>query len=503
MTTAVLLISSVIATTAAQTKSFDVRRVADSPEQARTGAVLATVSYAPFDDQANRLYDGIDYFYTVEDLDGSAVQISVHKEPVLGTIRLGFDDGDPLSANVDVAMSGVVVTPSTIPADGASMATILVTPRDSSGVALGTGLTLTLDTIALFPGVVGEIVDNSNGTYTIFVYSSLDGQGTVVVSVEGLMLVDQPTITYEFLALSTPQPELLQLIAEFQAIVDVDPAANEANELEDSIQHLQGAVSDLSKTPANRVDSVDEIKKAIEDLERAEADGLDAIVADDFMDRLASIARQLAQEAIADALAFGGDSQKIDEAMAFLSDGDTNFLLPDYVEAAADYKEAAKKAKEALGRSLEPIVHEIKNGIDDISNALDKGFDTVLADDYMDRLASIARELAVIAIDAAVAARGAPHRIDEGLVKLGEGDTERALPEYSTAAQKYDDAANKANAAAPGMTYDIASLSGPRADLEQIIAELQAIIDADPNAEAANSLANSIQELQQAVAMLP
>ena len=65
------------------------------------GPPHAVVSNGPFEDAPGVLSDGESYFYRVTEPSLQAVPISVHKNPVSGTIRLGFDDQNNSSAAVD------------------------------------------------------------------------------------------------------------------------------------------------------------------------------------------------------------------------------------------------------------------------------------------------------------------------------------------------------------------------------------------------------------------
>lgn len=157
----------------------------------------ANAAVAPFDDDPGSLSDGENYFYLVKNAAGARVQLSVQKNFVLDAVRLGFDDGVPASANVNVVTSGVTLEPASIPADGASMAIVTVVPVDPLGVALGSGLSIALDANALLPGVAAApVVDHQDGSYSFAVLSTQPGSGNVVVSVEGKTLLSQPTVTY-------------------------------------------------------------------------------------------------------------------------------------------------------------------------------------------------------------------------------------------------------------------------------------------------------------------
>jgi hypothetical protein len=183
----------------AQTAPFEVRR-AGVAATVRPSAPAEVVTTSPYDDASGTLSDGALYFYVISDALAQGVSLSVHKNPATDSVRLGFNDGDPLSAPLDPDNSPVTAAPASIPADGASVVTITVIPRDAWGVPLGTGLSVVVDESALWPGtLLGPVVDRGDGSYVFQVISSDPGQATASVTVEGLDLTDEPTL--DFLAL--------------------------------------------------------------------------------------------------------------------------------------------------------------------------------------------------------------------------------------------------------------------------------------------------------------
>lgn len=195
-----LLASAILAAPAAAQPAaapFAVFRATD-PASVSSAPMQAQPMVAPFDDASGTLSDGNTYFYVVRNGQGADVPLSVQKNAVLDAVRLGFDDGDPASATVDRIASSVSVVPSSIPADGASMAIVTVVPVDMDGVPLGTGLAVVVDAVALLPGLVaGNVRDEGDGSYSLAVLSSTPGAGNVVVEVEGTTLSSQPLLNYE------------------------------------------------------------------------------------------------------------------------------------------------------------------------------------------------------------------------------------------------------------------------------------------------------------------
>ena len=66
------------------------------------------------------------------------------------------------------------------------------------------------------------------------------------------------------------------------------------------------------------------------------------------MDQFAAIARQLAVDAIDQAIAQGGDSGEINDAQQALAEGDALRASEAFKDAVANYKDALAKAEGAL-----------------------------------------------------------------------------------------------------------------------------------------------------------
>ena len=84
-----------------------------------------------------------------------------------------------------------------IPADGTSFATVTVVPRESDGTPIGAGCEVSVDPASLSPGAqAGHRKDNLDGSYTFRVASTGTGTGSVVVTVDGVVLASQPAVTF-------------------------------------------------------------------------------------------------------------------------------------------------------------------------------------------------------------------------------------------------------------------------------------------------------------------
>jgi hypothetical protein len=174
-----------------------VRRSSD-PATVRSAPLLAAPLTSPFDDAPGTLSDGQFYFYVVESAAQTPLRLSVHPNHALDAVRLGFNDGDPASADPAPGLSSVQATPDTIAADGVAVAMVVVVPLDSDGVGLGSGLWLSVDEDQLLPGVLaGPVVDLGDGSYRFPVASVATGVGVASVSVEGIPLQDAPSLLFQ------------------------------------------------------------------------------------------------------------------------------------------------------------------------------------------------------------------------------------------------------------------------------------------------------------------
>ena len=76
-------------------------------------------------------------------------------------------------------------------------------------------------------------------------------------------------------------------------------------------------------------------------------EGLDPVVGAALMDEATGMARVLAEQATAEAMARGGDAEKIDDAQRALADGDTLRASEAFKDAVAKYKDALANAEGA------------------------------------------------------------------------------------------------------------------------------------------------------------
>ncbi len=309
----VLALASVSALPA---QAFSVHR-AGSPALA-AAAAFQSAAVAPYDDVPGSLSDGQNYFYIVKNAGGAQVQLSVQKNLALDSVRLGFDDGLSASAAVDALQSKVTLVPASIPADGANMAIVTVVPVDPLGVALGSGLSVSVGASALLPGVALPVVDHQDGSYSFAVRSTQPGSGTVVVNVEGQTLLTQPAVTYTLVGPSvcgdgyvdtsngeqcdggplcnadctasscgvngnlqscTPADALFVVIGQFQLLIDGNPGSRLASEVQVIVNHLWDAHAALTQASPNAGAAKAAINRAIGHLDEAVAAGLSTATA--------------------------------------------------------------------------------------------------------------------------------------------------------------------------------------------------------------------------------
>jgi len=323
----------------------------------------AVVVQAPWDDAPGVLSDGNSYFYLVTDASGLRLSVSVDKNLLLDTVRLGFDDGDPTSAPVDPQTSSVTVAPASVPADGLSSAWVTIVPRDADGLPLGAGLTVSIDPVALWPGTLaGSLVDLGNGVYLGRVVSSVPGQGVVWVEVEGVSLAEEPTIDFESTGpLSLRDLAILQLDGltspggTFDLLVGgLDPATDSgASEV---VQAKADALSSLGTLLAGDPQSDDEaikdqLKAAVIDLTDALDDfgAVDPASIEMLLEDLLDVARLVAQYWYDFAAAQCTQPwSRLDQAEQSLANGNASVASEDWVGAATHYGKSIEKSLLAL-----------------------------------------------------------------------------------------------------------------------------------------------------------
>ncbi len=139
------------------------------------------------------------------------------------------------------------------------------------------------------------------------------------------------------------------------ALIDANPGTPLADKLEDALASVETALDELNKEPPDNQAAVGNMEGAVGSICDAVLDeGLDPDQGTELMDKLAGVARQLAVEAIDEAIAAGGDQDAIDEAEATLVVGDAlrelgnSGVCEAFKDAVNAYKDALAKAEGAL-----------------------------------------------------------------------------------------------------------------------------------------------------------
>lgn len=142
--------------------------------------------------------------------------------------------------------------------------------------------------------------------------------------------------------------QIEQVDADLEAIVAENPATPAGDKAEDALPKVQAAEQKLAQTPPDRQGALGELEGAVGDLEAAVKDGvLSAADGNALMLEIVGAARLLAEQAIAEAEARGGDADKIAEARRALAQGDAKRDASQFKDAVARYKDAVAKAEGA------------------------------------------------------------------------------------------------------------------------------------------------------------
>ncbi len=149
--------------------------------------------------------------------------------------------------------------------------------------------------------------------------------------------------------------QIEQLIVDLQAIVDANAGTPLADKLEDALASVETGLDELNKEPPDNQAAVGNMEGAVGSIcDAVVEEGLDPVQGTQLMDKLAGVARQLAVEAIDEAVAAGGDQDAIDEAEVSLIVGDAlrelgnSGVCEAFKDAVNFYKDALAKAEGAL-----------------------------------------------------------------------------------------------------------------------------------------------------------
>ena len=158
--------------------------------------------------------------------------------------------------------------------------------------------------------------------------------------------------TSEFSACGVEVIDVIQvqeeIINDLIDLVVSNPGTPLADKVEDAAAQAQSALDELNKTPPDNQAALGNLEGAVGDLEAAVNEGLDAAQGAGLMDDLAGVARQLAAEALAQAIALGGDPDVIADAKESFDEGDALRASGAFKGAVSEYKDALAKAESVL-----------------------------------------------------------------------------------------------------------------------------------------------------------
>jgi serine protease AprX len=144
-------------------------------------------------------------------------------------------------------------------------------------------------------------------------------------------------------SLRSPADVLDAAFDEIDAMIAEDPSS--ADKLEDIRAKLETAVAELRKSPPARQAALGAIEGAVGEIDSAVSSGdLTASQGASLNERVTGAARQLAVEAIDDAVERGGNAGKVTEARRALAEGDA-------LRASGANKAAVNKYKDAAGKA--------------------------------------------------------------------------------------------------------------------------------------------------------
>jgi CSLREA domain-containing protein len=149
-------------------------------------------------------------------------------------------------------------------------------------------------------------------------------------------------------AVVTPCSRLREVESELIRLIGENPGSNLAQRLSGVLEKVRMAIEKGCRIPPYRQGATDRIAEAAGDLEDALEEGVisntDAIP---LLQKLAEAARMFAQEAIADAMARGGNKGQITAAQNFVRQADKHVTRNRFEDACAKYEDAVNKAEGA------------------------------------------------------------------------------------------------------------------------------------------------------------
>lgn len=146
-----------------------------------------------------------------------------------------------------------------------------------------------------------------------------------------------------------PCRDLDEIRADLLAIEDASPASDLADDIEDVRESVEDAYSERCMSdPADRKTAARRLQDAVDDMMAVVEDGLMGVAqGEDFLNRLLEVSRTMAEEAVEEAEARGGNWNQIVQAYAYISRGDRLWNLGAFEDAAASYRAAISRAEAA------------------------------------------------------------------------------------------------------------------------------------------------------------
>ena len=158
--------------------------------------------------------------------------------------------------------------------------------------------------------------------------------------------IDALAAVQKAVALRSPADVLDAAFDEIDAMIAADPSKRD--KLEDIRAKLETAVAELRKTPPNRQGALGAIEGAVGEIDSAVSSrDLTAAEGASLNERVTGAGRQIAVEAIDEAVARRGNAGKIAEARQSLAQGDALRASGRNKDAVNKYKDAAGKAEGA------------------------------------------------------------------------------------------------------------------------------------------------------------
>ena len=255
----------------------------------------------------------------------------------------GDDDGGENSGSVYVfeLISSVPDQVTGLSATATSKTTIDLkwnTPADGGSPITG----YKIERMSVFSG--GVFITSS--TATTFVDTGLTPETQYTYRVSAINAIGTGLASNVASATTFIPQEAIEVISvDLETLINDNPDTPIADNLEDANAKVETALVELGKTPPDNQAAVGNIEGAIGDLQASvDAGNLDAATGAQLMDDLVVIARELADDAINDAISRGAD---VTVANGKYSEGEIARAAGEFKTAAAKYKDALTAAEGA------------------------------------------------------------------------------------------------------------------------------------------------------------